>query len=117
MPGVLSARWGGNQKSDERNNLLLLDQLADVPEERRTATFRCAVAVVHAGGEIVVEGRMPGRVLREHRGRDGFGYDPLFVPDAADGRTAAELSPAEKDAISHRGLAMRELGPRLVEVL
>jgi len=121
MPGVLSARWGGRPKSDERNNQLLLDQLADVPDERRGAHFTAAVAFVHAegaGGEIVVEGRMDGHVLREERGEGGFGYDPLFVASATpDGRTSAELSVAEKDAISHRGVALREIAPLVAAVL
>lgn len=111
MPGVLSARWSGPPKDDARNNALLLAQLADVPDERRGAHFACAVAFVHAGGETVVEGRMDGSVIREVRGAGGFGYDVLFVADEAPGRTTAELDRAEKDAISHRGKALRELGP------
>lgn len=118
MPGVLSARWSGPPKSDERNNLLLLHQLADVPEDRRTAHFRCSVAFVHAGGELVVDGVMPGRVIREVRGAGGFGYDVLFVADETpDGRTSAELSVAEKDAISHRGKALREIAPQVAAAL
>jgi XTP/dITP diphosphohydrolase len=118
MPGVLSARWSGRPKDDGRNNALLLDQLHDTPEERRAAHFRCAVAwVMPDGTERVVEGRMDGSVIREPRGDGGFGYDVVFVPaehsDAtgAPGRTAAELTPAEKDAISHRGRALRRLAP------
>jgi XTP/dITP diphosphohydrolase len=124
MPGVLSARWSGPPKSDERNNTLLLAQLNDVPDERRTGHFACAVAVVvpsDAEGEpdreLVVEGRMPGRVVRAPRGAGGFGYDVLFEADARPGLTTAELDPAEKDAISHRGAALRELAPRLRDVL
>jgi XTP/dITP diphosphohydrolase len=117
MPGVLSARWSGPPKSDERNNTLLLDQLADVPDERRRAHFRCAVAFVHAGGELVVHGRMDGTVLREVRGSGGFGYDVLFVADDHPGLTTAELSVADKDAISHRGRALRELAPQLARLL
>jgi len=121
MPGVLSARWSGQPKSDERNNALLLDQLHDVPDERRSAHFACAIAFVFGDGpdgEVVVEGRMDGRVIRELRGEGGFGYDVLFVADdTADGRTSAELSVAEKDAISHRGKAMRDLGPRIARIL
>lgn len=114
MPGVLSARWSGLPKSDERNNQLLLDQLHDVPEERRTAHFTCAVALVHPDGrELVVDGRMEGRIITSMRGEGGFGYDVLFVPDsyAAAQLTSAQLQPAEKDAISHRGAALRELAP------
>lgn len=118
MPGVLSARWSGPPKSDERNNRLLLDQLADVPDERRSAHFTCAVAFVNADGvEIVVEGRMPGRVIREVRGEGGFGYDVLFVADEQPGRTTAELTREEKDAISHRGHALRDIAPKVAAVL
>lgn len=119
MPGVLSARWSGPPKSDERNNRLLLDQLADVPDDRRGAQFRCAVALALPGGtEHVVHGVMPGRVIREPRGVGGFGYDVLFVADdTPDGRTSAELSIEEKDAISHRGKALREIAPVVVAAL
>ena len=117
MPGVLSARWGGRPKSDQRNNELLLDQLADVPDERRGALFVCAVAFVWDGGEIVVEGRMDGLVIREMRGAGGFGYDVLFEAVETPGRTSAELSSDEKDAISHRGRALREIAPRIVAAL
>jgi XTP/dITP diphosphohydrolase len=118
MPGVLSARWGGPPKSDERNNSLLLAQLSDVPDERRGAHFACAIAFVWDGGEVVVEGRMDGRVLREVRGSGGFGYDVLFVADdTEDGRTSAELSIEEKDAISHRGRAVREIAPQMAKTL
>jgi XTP/dITP diphosphohydrolase len=114
MPGVLSARWAGSEKSDARNNELLLDQLHDVPDERRGAHFTCAVAwVLPDGRERVVEGRMDGRIVREQRGSGGFGYDVVFVAvehDAED-LTSAELEPGEKDRISHRGRALRELAP------
>ena len=120
MPGVLSARWSGPPKSDERNNELLLAQISDVPDERRGAHFACAIALVHPDGrELVVHGRMDGRIIREVRGSGGFGYDVLFVADehAAEGLTSAELDPAEKDRISHRGRALRELAPRVAELL
>ncbi|HET8605254.1 MAG TPA: RdgB/HAM1 family non-canonical purine NTP pyrophosphatase [Marmoricola sp.] len=123
MPGVLSARWSGPPKDDDRNNRLLLDQLADVPDERRGAEFRCAVAFCHDDGsggllEHVVEGVMRGRVIREMRGSGGFGYDVLFVPDDQDGAlTSAEMDAGTKDAISHRGEALREIAPVVVEVL
>lgn len=118
MPGVLSARWAGPPKSDARNNELLLAQLNDVPDERRGGHFVCAVAVVHPDGrEIVVEGRMPGRVIREVRGDGGFGYDVLFVADERPDLTTAELSREEKDAISHRGRALREIAPLVVDLL
>jgi XTP/dITP diphosphohydrolase len=123
MPGVLSARWAGIAKDDRANNQLLLAQLADVPDVRRGAHFTCAVAFVApdaAGGSIehVVQGTMPGRVIREMRGTGGFGYDVLFVPDDQAGElTSAELPADEKDAISHRGKALREIGPLVAEHL
>ena len=114
MPGVLSARWSGRAKDDDRNNELLLAQLADVSDERRGAHFTCAVAVVTPDGrELVVEGRMAGTILREVRGAGGFGYDVVFVGDDRPGLSTAELSREEKDAISHRGHALRALAPRL----
>lgn len=114
MPGVLSARWSGRVKSDAANNELLLEQLYDVPDSRRGAHFTCVIAFVMPDGrERVVEGRMDGRIIRETRGNGGFGYDVLFVPaeHARAGLTSAELTPMEKDLISHRGRALRELGP------
>src|SRR4051812_34758508 len=100
MPGVLSARWSGRPKSDARNTQLLLDQLADVPDARREAHFTCAVACVWSGGEIVVEGRMEGRVVREERGSGGFGYAVLFVADDRPGLTPAGLAPGGEEAVS-----------------
>jgi len=123
MPGVLSARWSGLPKDDARNNRLLLDQLADVPDERRGAEFRCAVAFVYAGPdgqpvERVVDGVMRGRVIRELRGEGGFGYDVLFVPEDQDGElTSAEMTAAEKDLISHRGRSLRAIAPVVVAAL
>ncbi len=124
MPGVLSARWAGTAKDDGANNRLLLEQLADVPDDRLTAHFTCAVALAYpvgAGGvaEHVEHGEMAGRVVREMRGSGGFGYDVLFVADQepADDRTSAELSVEEKDAISHRGKALRAIAPVVADVL
>ncbi len=109
MPGVLSARWAGVSKDDAANNKLLLEQLADVPDERRGAEFRCAVALcLPDGREEVAFGVMHGSIIREQRGSGGFGYDVVFVADG-DGRTSAELSEAEKDAVSHRGKALRAI--------
>lgn len=120
MPGVLSARWSGvakDQGGDAANNRLLLAQLADVPDERRGATFRCAMAFVLPDGTEVVEvGEMPGRVLREERGAGGFGYDPLFAAEGHEVSTA-ELSREDKDAISHRGRALRAIAPVVAETL
>jgi XTP/dITP diphosphohydrolase len=119
MPGVLSARWSGPPKDDHRNNTLLLAQLDDVPEKRRGAEFRCAVAFCHPGGaEEVRPGVMRGRVIRELRGSGGFGYDALFVPEEQDGDlTAAELPAAAKDVISHRGQSLRAMAPVVVDLL
>jgi XTP/dITP diphosphohydrolase len=113
MPGVLSARWAGSQKNDQANLELVLDQLTDVPDERLGAAFVCATALVLTDGtEIVVRGVWPGTLVRKPRGTNGFGYDPIFVPDG-ETRTSAELLTAEKDAISHRGRALGLLLPHL----
>ncbi|HEY0950987.1 RdgB/HAM1 family non-canonical purine NTP pyrophosphatase [Nocardioides sp.] len=117
MPGVLSARWAGPPKSDARNNELLLAQLGDVPDERRTAHFQCAVAFCHDGGEELTSGVMPGRVIHETRGTGGFGYDVLFVADDRPGLTTAELTVEDKDAISHRGWALRRMAPIVARIL
>lgn len=118
MPGVLSARWSGPPKDDDRNNTLLLDQLHDVPDERRGAHFACAVAFCAPGlDEIVVEGRMDGQVIRATRGSGGFGYDVLFEAVEFPGRTTAELDAADKDSVSHRGRALRELAPQIVALI
>lgn len=122
MPGVLSARWAGVHGDDAANNALLLAQIGDVPDDRRGAAFVSAVALVTPDGrEEVVRGRWPGRIIREPRGTGGFGYDPLFVPAECDadgsGRTSAELTPEQKNALSHRGRALRAIVPRLLEVL
>jgi XTP/dITP diphosphohydrolase len=117
MPGVLSARWAGRHGDDLANLELLLAQLQDVPDERRQAGFVCAAAYALPDGRCdVVLGEMRGRLTREPRGSNGFGYDPLLVPDGLE-VTSAELSSPEKDAISHRGKAFRLLAPKLVEAL
>ena len=117
MPGVLSARWSGRHGDDSANTALLLGQLADVPDERRGAAFVCAAALVTPhGGEHVIERQWRGQVVREPRGSNGFGYDPVFVPDGLE-LTSAELEPAEKDARSHRGQAFAALVPEIARVL
>ena len=117
MPGVLSARWAGTAKDDAANNRLLLEQLADVPDSRRGAAFRCAVAFCRPdGSEDVVLGEMRGAIGREPRGAGGFGYDVVFVPEG-ETRTSAEMPPEEKDAVSHRGRSLRALAPLLAAVL
>jgi XTP/dITP diphosphohydrolase len=117
MPGVLSARWSGRHGDDDANTALLLGQIADVPDERRGAAFVCAAAlVIPDGTERVLERAWRGHVIREKRGTNGFGYDPVFVPEGLD-VTSAELEPAEKDARSHRGQAFAALVPVIAEVL
>jgi len=117
MPGVLSARWAGTARSDEANVELVLQQLADTPDERLGAEFVCAAALVTPDGTSVVrEGRMRGRLIRERRGTNGFGYDPIFVADGYD-VTTAEMPSVDKDEISHRGRALQALLPYLVEAL
>jgi len=112
MPGVLSARWSGRHGQDAANTALLLAQIADVPDERRGAAFVSACALVSRSGEVVVRGVWPGVIVREPRGDGGFGYDPVFLPQDSS-RTAAELTPAEKDAVSHRSRALALLLPAL----
>jgi XTP/dITP diphosphohydrolase len=117
MPGVRSARWSGPDADDDANNTLLLRQLADVPSERRGAAFVSAVALVFPDGrEFVRHGEMRGRLLTELRGDNGFGYDPMFV---ADGQQVSngELTAQQKDAISHRGQAVRAMVEVLVQQL
>ncbi|MFU0518336.1 non-canonical purine NTP pyrophosphatase [Gardnerella vaginalis] len=136
-PGILSARWSGVHGDDKANNELLLKQLEDIPDQCRTARFRCAAALAIPkscgetelensmwktnGFETVRVGEMVGRLIRVPRGENGFGYDPLFVPDNQPVRngiqmqdlTSAQLSQEEKNAISHRGSALRALLPEL----
>ena len=117
MPGVLSARWSGRHGDDDANTALLLGQLADVPDERRGAAFVCAAAfVLPDGREHALERQWRGTVIREKRGTNGFGYDPVFVPEGLD-LTSAELAPAEKDAQSHRGQAFAALVPVIAAAL
>ena len=113
MPGVLSARWSGTHGDDAANYSLLLAQMGDVPDFRRGAAFVSACALVSGPDEVtVVRGVWPGAIAREPLGQGGFGYDPVFIPE--DGtRSAAQLSPAEKDAVSHRGRALALLVPAL----
>jgi len=113
MPGIFSARWSGRHGDDAANLELLLAQLADVADADRGAAFVCAAALATPdGAEDVVRGELRGSIVTQPRGTNGFGYDPVFVPDG-EVRTTAEMAPAEKDAISHRGLAFRALARRL----
>lgn len=135
-PGILSARWAGEHGNDKANNDLLLAQIADIPDSKRTARFRCAAALAVPGArkddgtyaiesETVELGEMPGVLLRAPQGTNGFGYDPLFVPDDQPARaieagkrlTSAQMEPAEKNAISHRGKALRALVAAVEEIV
>jgi XTP/dITP diphosphohydrolase len=117
MPGVRSARWSGPAATDEANNELLLAQLVGVPGEERTARFVCAMALVLPDGvEHVRLGELAGQVGTAPVGENGFGYDPLFVPDGYT-VTSGELDAAAKDAISHRGQAVRAIVPVLLAEL
>ncbi len=112
-PGVFSARFAGEPKDDERNNDKLLDLLETIPDDKRTARFRCALVIAAPEGkEYLTEGTVEGKILRQRRGTDGFGYDPLFlVPEL--GRTLAEISLTEKNDLSHRARAFRKAIPIL----
>ena len=116
-PGVFSVYWAGRQRDDAANNALLLAQLEDVGPEHRGAQFVCAGALVTPDGrEEVREGVVRGRLLTEPVGSGGFGYDPLFMPDGHD-RSYAQLTSEEKNAISHRSQAFRELAPLIAQIL
>ncbi|WP_052375288.1 non-canonical purine NTP pyrophosphatase [Actinomyces israelii] len=126
-PGIFSARWCGRHGDDAANLRLLLDQIADVTDPHRTARFTCAAVLAAPGPDnrptvTRIERSMEGRLLGEPRGEGGFGYDPVFVPVQEDapggaGRTTAQMNPAEKNAISHRGRALRALAPVLAALL
>lgn len=117
MPGILSARWAGKHGNDKANLQLVLDQMTDVPTNRRGANFTCSVAfVTPAGEQRVVEGVVEGKLATSPRGEDGFGYDPIFEPLGLD-RTTAQLTAKEKDAISHRGQAVRAAVIEILSVL
>ncbi|KFI68224.1 non-canonical purine NTP pyrophosphatase [Bifidobacterium magnum] len=135
-PGILSARWAGVHGDDAANNRLLLAQLEDIPDERRTARFRCAAVLVvpkeqavngvyDIDDETVSLGEMPGTILRASHGTNGFGYDPLFMPDdqpkeAVEGGelvTSAQMTSEQKNAISHRGKALRALMPAVEKLV
>jgi XTP/dITP diphosphohydrolase len=122
MPGVLSARWSGRHGDDQANLDLVLAQLSDVPAAERGAQFVCAAALVLPDGtERVVEGQLAGTLIDAPRGSNGFGYDPIFVPAspgaAPAGITTAEMTAQAKDAISHRGRALRALAPVIAELV
>ncbi len=113
-PGVYSARYAGPGATDDSNNELLLTELNGIPDEQRGAAFHCVACFIAPGMDepVIARGEWRGRILQERRGAGGFGYDPLFyVPEL--GRSSAELSPQEKNARSHRGQAIAELGRKL----
>lgn len=115
-PGVRSSRYAGDDASDAENNARLLMALDDVPAAERSARFRCAMVFLDEDGtETVADGRCEGSIGMRPAGEGGFGYDPLFLPEAASGRTMAELGMAEKNAISHRGAALRALREALAK--
>ncbi|MDT0307823.1 RdgB/HAM1 family non-canonical purine NTP pyrophosphatase [Streptomyces sp. DSM 44917] len=116
-PGIFSARWAGRHGDDAANLNLLLAQLSDVPDEHRGAHFACAAALALPDGtERVTEGRLTGTLRRAASGEGGFGYDPVLQPEGEE-RTCAELSPEEKNAISHRGRAFRALAPLIASLV
>lgn len=118
QPGVRSARFAGDSATDEANNALLLQRLEGVDPAQRGATFRCVMALCSPTGELhTVEGSLRGTILQAPRGSAGFGYDPLFSVAELGGRSLAELSPEEKDSISHRGRALRQMSALLAKLL
>lgn len=113
-PGVYSARYSGEGATDEKNVAKLLDALEGVEPTKRTATFRTVIAVAYPDGtELVVEGVLPGVINFGPRGENGFGYDPIFVPDLGEDRTLAEMTLEEKNVHSHRARALRALAEAL----
>ena len=109
-PGVFSSRYAGPDATDADNNTKLLEALSGIPVADRAARFRSTIVLVDVGGaETVASGTCEGAIGLEARGAGGFGYDPLFLPEATPGRTMAELAMAEKNAVSHRGSALRAL--------
>jgi XTP/dITP diphosphohydrolase len=114
-PGIFSARWAGG-RDNVQNRQLLLSQLEDVRDEDRAASFVCTIAMVTADGEVSFTGIWPGRVARQEQGANGFGYDPVFIPEGFE-ITAAELDPEVKNALSHRSLALSQLASYLNQIL
>ena len=113
-PGIMSARWAGVHGDDARNNAKLMHEMEGVSDEDRTARFHSSVVLIYPDGSVLTgEGDCEGMIGREPKGENGFGYDPLFWPAETPGRTMAELEPAEKNAISHRGYALADLARQL----
>ena len=115
-PGVYTARYAGPGCSFSDNNIKLLSELAGLPPEKRTASFRCVIALASPSGSVItVEGRLEGHIASAVSGGNGFGYDPLFL-SAGTGKTLAELAPFEKNALSHRAIAVRKIAPYLARL-
>lgn len=117
-PGVYSSRYAGEDGNDEANNAKLFRELADVPDEQRTARFVCTLVFVDVdGSEIVARGTIEGRIGHELAGENGFGYDPLFIPDCFGGTlTLAQVDQEKKNSVSHRGNALRSLRDKLSQI-
>lgn len=113
-PGIFSARWAGG-RDNVQNRQLLLSQLDDVRDEDRAASFVCTIALVTTEGEVSFTGIWPGRVARQETGANGFGYDPVFIPEGFE-VSAAELEPEVKNALSHRSLALQQLASYLNQI-
>ena len=109
-PGIFSARYAGIEADDKANVVKLLNEIKDIDQSLLVAKFECSIALVDKTQELelVVDGQMPGQVIKEVRGQNGFGYDPIFVPQGLT-KTSSELSDEEKDKISHRGIALRKM--------
>ncbi len=117
QPGIYSARWAGEHGNDQANLEKLLDQLRDVPDEKRTAHFTCVAALALPDGRThVEEGLFYGRILHAPIGHEGFGYDPIFSPLGMS-ISSAQMSAQEKDAISHRGKALRSIAPHVIQMM
>ena len=117
QPGIYSARWAGAHGNDQANLEKLLDQLRDVPDEKRTAHFTCVAALALPDGRThVEEGLFYGRILHAPIGHEGFGYDPIFSPLGMS-ISSAQMSAQEKDAISHRGKALRSIAPHVIQMM
>ncbi|MEY2951228.1 MAG: hypothetical protein RL622_305 [Actinomycetota bacterium] len=116
-PGIYSARWAGEHGNDQANLEKVLDQLKDVPDEKRTAHFMCVASLVLPDGrEQVAEGRFEGHILHAPVGENGFGYDPIFQPLGLS-ISSAQMSAEEKDLVSHRGKSLRSIAPHVIQLL
>ena len=116
-PGIYSARWAGEHGNDQANLEKVLDQLKNVPDEKRTAHFMCVASLVLPDGrELVAEGRFEGHILHAPVGENGFGYDPIFQPLGLS-ISSAQMSAEEKDLVSHRGKSLRSIAPHVIQLL